>query len=82
MGQISVTIDDEHARRLAELAAQRAVGADVMAGEMITEALDDFELDGARYTEILDAIPGSRERAREAMQQAERGETIPLSDLL
>lgn len=75
-------IDDEHERRLATLAAQRAVGADVMAGEMLTEVLDGFELDGARVTEILDATPGAWERAQEAMEQVKRGEGIPLSDLL
>jgi hypothetical protein len=81
MGRISVTIDEEHRQRLGALAAERQVDPDVIAGEMLTEALDRLDADGARYTEILDSIPGSWERAQEAMKQAERGETIPLSDL-
>lgn len=38
-------------------------------------------MDGARMTEILDSIPGAWERTQEGLEQARRGETIPLSDL-
>lgn len=80
--QINVRLDGEHARKLAELAAERHVGEVELAGDVLAAALDDFNLDGARYTEILDAIPGSREAAQKAVEQARRGETVPLSDLL
>jgi hypothetical protein len=80
--QINVTLDGEHARKLAELAAERHVEEVELAGEVLAGALDDFGIDGARMTEILDSIPGSRERAKEAMEEVERGEGIPLSDLL
>lgn len=79
---INVRLDGEHARKLAELAAERHVEEIDLAGEVLAAALDDFGLSGARYSEILDAIPGSREAAQKALEQAERGETIPLSDLL
>jgi hypothetical protein len=80
--RINVALDGEHARKLAELAAERHVEEVELAGEVLAGALDDFGIDGARMTEILDSIPGSREAAQKAMEQAERGETIPLSDLL
>lgn len=80
--QINVRLDDEHARKLAELAAERHVEEVELAGEVLAGALEEFALDGARITEILDSIPGSRERAQEGLEQAHRGETIPLSDLL
>lgn len=80
--QINVRLDDEHARKLAELAAERHVEEVELAGEVLAGALEEFALDGARITEILDSIPGSRERAQEGLEQARRGETIPLSDLL
>ena len=38
-------------------------------------------LDGGQLTAILDRIPGARERARESIEQARRGETIPLEEL-
>jgi predicted transcriptional regulator len=79
--QISVRLDSERARRLTELAAERHVEEVELAGDVLAAALDDFGLSAARYTEILDAIPGSREAAQKAMEQARRGETIPLRDL-
>ena len=80
--QINVRLDKEHARKLAELAAERHVEEVELAGEVLAGALDDFAaLDGARITEILDSIPGSRERAQESLEQARRGETVPLSEL-
>ena len=80
--QINVRLDGEHARKLAELAAERHVEEVELAGEVLAGALDDFAaLDGARITEILDSIPGSREAAQKSIEQARRGETVPLSEL-
>jgi hypothetical protein len=44
-------------------------------------ALDEAGPDGARLTEILDGIPGAWERAQVSIEQARRGETVPLSEL-
>ena len=80
--QIKIRLDGEHARKLAELAAERHVEEIELASEVLAGALDEIEeMDGARITEILDSIPGSRERAEEAMDQVKRGETVPLSEL-
>ncbi len=72
--QISVRLDGEHARKLAELAAERHVEEVELAGEVLAGALDDFGMDGARMTEILDSIPGAWERTQEGLEQARRGE--------
>lgn len=79
--QINVRLDGEHARKLAELAAERHVGEGELAGEILAGALDDFEVDGARMTEILDGIPGAWERTQEGLEQARRGEGVPLDEL-
>lgn len=80
---INVALDDEHARKLAELAAERHVGEVELAGEVLAGALDDFAaLDGARMTQILDSIPDAWERTQEGLAQARRGEGVPLKDLL
>ena len=79
--QIKVRLDAEHARKLAELAAERHVEEVELAGGLLAAALEDFGMDGAQMTEILDSIPGSWERAQKGLEQARRGETIPLSDL-
>ena len=80
--RISVALDGEHARKLAELAAERHVEEVELAGEVLAGALDDFEMDGARMTEILDSIPGAWERTQEGLEQARRGEGVPLNDLI
>jgi hypothetical protein len=79
---INVALDGERARKLAEFAAERHVEEVDMAGFLIAVAIDEFEFDGARIAEILDGIPGAWERTQEGLQQARRGETIPLDDLL
>lgn len=80
--EINVRLDGEHARKLAELAAERHVEEVELAGEVLAGALDDFEMDGARMTEILDSIPGAWERTQEGLEQVRRGEGIPLDDLI
>jgi hypothetical protein len=80
--QIKVRLDGEHARKLAELAAERQIEEVELAGEVLAGALDDFEMDGARMTEILDSIPGAWERTQEGLEQARRGEGVPLDDLI
>ena len=81
--QINVRLDGEHARKLAELAAERHVEEVELAGEVLAGALDDFAaLDGARMTAILDSIPGAWERTQEGFEQVRRGEGIPLDDLI
>lgn len=47
----------------------------------IESALDGADPDGARLTEILDGIPGARERAQVSIEQARHSETVPLSEL-
>ena len=48
---------------------------------LLSSALDEADPDASRITEILDGIPGAWERAQESIEQARRGETVPLSEL-
>lgn len=43
--------------------------------------LNEVDPGATRITEILDSIPGAWEKVQEGMEQAERGEGIPLDDL-
>lgn len=43
--------------------------------------LNEVDPGATRITEILDSIPGAWEKVQEGMEQAERGEGIPLADL-
>jgi len=80
--RINVTLDSEHAEKLATLAARSHVQEGTLARSLLSIAIDDADPEAQRITEILDAIPGAWERTQEGLEQARRGETVPLSDLL
>lgn len=48
---------------------------------LLAGAFDEADPDGACLTEILDGIPGAWERAQVSIEQARRGEAVPLSEL-
>jgi hypothetical protein len=52
-----------------------------LARSLLSGALDEVDPDASRITEILDGIPGAWERAQASIEQARRGETVPLSEL-
>lgn len=79
--RINVTLDDEHASKLARLAERTHVQEGTLARSLLSTALDDTDPDAARITEILDAVPGAWERTQEGLAQAARGEGTPLDDL-
>ncbi|HSS43168.1 MAG TPA: hypothetical protein VLK37_11545 [Solirubrobacterales bacterium] len=80
--RINVTLDSEHAEKLAMLAQQNHIQEGTLARSLLSLALDDADPEARRITELLDSIPGAWERTQEGLEQARRGETLPLSDLL
>ena len=79
--RINVTLDKEHAGKLARLSEQTHVQEGTLARSLLSTALDDADPDAARITEVLDAIPGAWERTQEGLAQAARGEGMPLDEL-
>ncbi len=79
--RINVTLDDDHAAKLAMLAERTHVQEGTLARSLLSTALDDADPDAARITEILDAIPGAWQRTQEGLAQAARGEGMPLDQL-
>ncbi len=79
--RINVTLDNEHASKLARLAERTHVQEGTLARSLLSTALDDADPDAVRITEILDMIPGAWERTQEGLAQAARGEGTPLDDL-
>jgi hypothetical protein len=80
--RINVTLDEEHALKLASLAERTHVQEGTLARSLLSTALDGADPDPARITEILDAIPGAWERTQDGIAEAGRGEGTPLSDLI
>lgn len=80
--RINVTLDEEHALKLASLAERTHVQEGTLARSLLSTALDGADPDPARITEILDAIPGALERTQEGIAEAGRGEGTALADLI
>jgi hypothetical protein len=81
--RLIVTLDPEHAARLAQLAERTDVQEGALAGALLSAAIDEVDPYGDNITAVLDGIPGARERAMESLARARAGEieTIPLDEL-
>jgi len=82
MHRINVTLDDEHAAKLAALAERTRVQEGTLARSLLSTALDGADPDPAHIVALLDGIPGAWERAQEGLGQAARGEGVPLDELI
>jgi hypothetical protein len=80
-GRLNVTLDDEHATKLARLAERTHVQEGTLARSLLSQAIDEADLDPRDVVELLDGIPGAFERAQLGLDQARSGNTIPLDEL-
>jgi hypothetical protein len=79
--RVNVTLDEEHAQRLALLAQRTHIQEGTLARSLLSNALDQVDPSAAQVTEILESIPGAWERTQEGLAQAARGEGKPLDEL-
>jgi predicted transcriptional regulator len=79
--RINVSLDPEYAEKLSRLAARMHVQEGTLAKSLLSTALDGADPEAEQIIALLDAIPGAREGVREGVEQARRGEGIPLDDL-
>lgn len=79
--RINVLLDEERAQRLKRMAEQAYAAEGTLARSLLSRAIDDAEVDGRTIVEVLDGIPGARERIARAREQIARGEGIPLDEL-
>lgn len=80
--RVNVTLDEEHAEKLALLAARAHMQEGTLARSLLSTALDEIAPSASRITEILESIPGAWERTQTGLRQAERGEGTPLDELV
>ena len=78
---IDLALEPGYAHKLAAEAERAHVDEGQLAVSLLAGALDEADPDASRITEILDGIPGAWERAQQSIEQARRGETVPLSEL-
>jgi hypothetical protein len=79
--RLNITLDDEHAEKLARLAERTHVQPGTVARSLLSSALDDVDADPRNVVELLDGIGGAYERAQLGRKQAESRDTVSLDDL-
>lgn len=79
--RLNVTLDPEHAARLARLAERTHVHEGTLARSLLSMAIEDADPDSRNITALLDGIPGAYERAQLGLRQAKEGRTVSLDEL-
>lgn len=79
--RLNITLDGEHAAKLARLAARVHVNEGTLARSLLSSALDDLDPDPVNVASLLDGIDGAWDRAQVGVAQAAAGDTIPLDEL-
>ena len=80
-GRINVSLDEEHAVRLTQLAERLHVQEGTVARSLLSQALDDVDPEPRRISDLLDRLPGARERIAAGLADLDAGRTIPLDQL-
>ena len=76
-----MTLDGERAAKLSRLAERTHTQEGTLARSLLSQAIDEADLDAGHVVELLDGIPGAFERAQLGLEQARKGRTISLDDL-
>lgn len=79
--RLNVTLDGEHAMKLAQLAERTHVQEGTVARSLLSQALDEAGADARNVAQLLDGIPGAFERAQLGFRQARAGRTVELNEL-
>ena len=79
--RLNVTLDPEHAAKLALLAERTHTQEGTLARSLLSHAIDKADLDPRHAVELLDGVPGAFERAQLGLEQARSGKTVSLDPL-
>ena len=79
--RINVTLDPEYAERLAILAERAHTQEGTLARSLLSQAIDEADIDARGIVEILDGIPGAFERAELGIDEIRAGKGVPLDEL-
>jgi hypothetical protein len=78
---VNVTLDGERAAKLSRLAERTHTQEGTLARSLLSQAIDEADVDARHAVELLDGIPGAFERAQVGLEQASSGKTVSLDDL-
>ena len=79
--RVNVTLDAERAAKLARLAERTHTQEGTLARSLLSQAIDEADVDARHVVELLDGIPGAHERAQLGLEQARSGRTFSLDKL-
>lgn len=79
--RLNVTLDAEHAAKLARLAERTSTDERTLARSLLSNAIDEALPDADDVVERLDGIPGAYERARHGLEQARSRQTLSPDEL-
>lgn len=79
--RLNITLDGEHAARLAHLAERVHVNEGTLARSLLSTAIDESDPDPDNIVAVLDGIDGAWDRVQLGLEQARAGQTIALEDL-
>jgi hypothetical protein len=79
--RLNITLDPEHAARLARLAERTHVQEGTLARSLLSAAIEEADPEARNVAALLDGIPGAYERAQLGLVQARAGEAIDLDQL-
>ena len=79
--RLNVSLDEQHAEKLARLADRARVADGTLARSLLSAAIDDADPDSQSITEILEGIPGLREQLAKAETEVEAGNATELEEL-
>ena len=79
--RVNVTLAAEYGEKLSRLAERTHVREGTLASSLLSQAIDEADVDARQIVELLDRIPGAWERVERGIEDAHAGRTIPLDQL-
>jgi hypothetical protein len=79
--RLNISLDPERAAKLALLAERTHMETETLARSLLSQAIDEADVDARRVVEVLDGIPNAFERARLGLAQARAGNTVAVDEL-
>ncbi len=79
--RLNVTLDPEHAARLARLAERTHVQEGTLARSLLCLAIEEADPEARDIIAVIEGIPGAHERAMQSLERARAGETVALDEL-
>ena len=73
VSRINVTLDDEYAARLTQLAERLHVQEGTVARSLLSQALEEVDPEPRHIADLLNRIPGARERIAEGLADLDAG---------